>query len=265
MPEPTAEAATAIWRAILMGEYAPLRRGRRFFKLIPSHPRCRFCNAPFGPPGKYISALFGKRPSRKNPNFCDICSLAMPIGGTEIELSMLFADVRGSTALAEAISPLQFSRILNNFYRVASDILVASDALIDKFVGDEVIGLYVPGFAGPDHARRAIESAEAILCATGHGGTGTEPWLPIGVGVHTGTAYVGGVGTADGVNDLTALGDAVNTTARLAAQAAAGEILASEKAYAASGLDRGNPEQRYLPLKGRTKQVCVRVLRPAAA
>ena len=246
-----------------MGEYAPLRRGRRIFKLIPSHPRCRFCNAPFGAPGRFISLLFGKRPSRKNPNFCDICSLAMPIGGAEIELSMLFADVRGSTALAENISPLEFSRILNNFYGVATDILVASDALIDKFVGDEVIGLYVPGFAGKDHARRAAESAEALLRATGHGGAG-EPWLPIGIGVHTGIAYVGGVGTAEGVNDLTALGDAVNTTARLASQAAAGEILISEKAYAASGIERGAPEQRYLSLKGRSKRVCVRVLKAAA-
>ncbi|MDP3727698.1 MAG: adenylate/guanylate cyclase domain-containing protein [bacterium] len=261
---PTPDAASETWRAILMGEYAPLRRGRRFFKLLPSHPRCRFCNAPFGAPGRLISSLLGKRPSRKNPNFCDICSLAMPIGGAEIELSMLFADIRGSTALAENISPLEFSRILNNFYGVATDILVASDALIDKFVGDEVIGLYVPGFAGADHSRRAIESAESLLRATGHGSAG-EPWLPIGIGVHTGIAYVGGVGTADGVNDLTALGDAMNTTARLASQAAAGEALVSEKAYAASGLDRGNPEQRYLTLKGRTKPVCIRVLRPAAA
>lgn len=73
------------------------------------------------------------------------------------------------------------------------------------------------------------------------------------------------MGTADGINDLTALGDAVNTTARLASQAAAGEILVSEKAFAASGIERGMPEQRYLTLKGRTKPVCVRVLKPAAS
>mgnify|MGYP001558119103 CR=1 FL=1 len=257
-------AAEEIWRAILTGQYAPLRRGRKIFKFIPSQPRCKFCNAPFGSPGKFISALLGKRPSRKNPNFCDICALAMQIGGAEIELTMLFTDVRGSTALAEKLGAASFSRCLNRFYKIAVDILIGSDALVDKFVGDEVIGLFIPGFAGPHHARLALEAAEEILFETGHRRP-EGPWLPLGAGIHTGTAYVGAIGTPEGVNDLTALGDSVNTTARLASQAQAGEILISEDAYQAAGAERDGSEQRYLQLKGKSKPVCVRVLKSVAA
>jgi adenylate cyclase len=86
----------------------------------------------------------------------------------------------------------------------------------------------------------------------------------VGAGVHTGTAYVGAVGSQE-VADFTALGDAVNVTARLSSAAAAGEILISEEAYAASGLDLGELETRRLELKGRGVPVDVRVLRVDAA
>lgn len=89
-------------------------------------------------------------------------------GGAEIELALLFADVGGSTALGEQMTPLAFSQLINRFYNAATDVLVSSDALIDKFVGDEVIALYLPGFAGPEYTRRAIEAAHDLLKATGY-------------------------------------------------------------------------------------------------
>jgi len=182
-------------------------------------------------------------------------------GGAEIELTMLFADARGSTALAENMSASEFTRLMNRFYDVATDVLVKTDALIDKLVGDEVIGLYVPGYAGPDHPQKAIKAAQQLLLATGHGGS-SEPWLPVGVGVHTGVAYVGAVGGKDGlVADITALGDNVNITARLASKAGQGEILISEAASAAVGLNQMNLEQRQLELKGKKERVGVRVMR----
>ncbi len=247
------------WRAFLTGEHRDLTRGRRLFRLIPSHPRCKWCSAPFGAPGKYISQLVGKRPERKNPNFCTACFATLRLGGAEIELSFLFADVRGSTALAERIGPTAFRNLLNKFYGVAVDALLAQDALVDKFVGDEVIGLFIPALSGADHARRAIAAAEQMLRRTGHG-TGKEPWLPIGVGVHTGVAFVGAVGDENGVRDLTALGDPVNTAARLASVAAAGEILVSDAAVACAGVDMGAREHRELVLKGKSERIGVRVL-----
>src|SRR5258705_10070605 len=86
-------------------------------------------------------------------------------------------------------------------------------ALLEKLIGDEVAGFFVPGFAGADHARVAVEAGEEILRATGHGEAG-GPWVPVGVGVHTGLAYVGAGGAGGGVPDITVLGDAVNTASR---------------------------------------------------
>ncbi|MBI4225446.1 MAG: adenylate/guanylate cyclase domain-containing protein [Candidatus Sungbacteria bacterium] len=256
---PTYHTIEDEWLAFLTGEHKELKRGRKIFRLIPSHPRCKWCSAPFGIPGKFISQLLGKRPERKNPNFCNACFSTLKIGGAEIELSFLFADVRGSTALAERIGPAAFRNLLNRFYGIAVDVLLAQDALVDKFVGDEVIGLFIPALSGKDHANRAIEAAQELLRRTGHG-AGKEPWLPIGAGVHTGIAFVGAVGDENGVRDLTALGDPVNTAARLASVAAAGEILVSDTALSQAGIDAGDREQRNLALKGKSETVAVHVL-----
>src|SRR5688572_13887191 len=154
-------------------------------------------------------------------------------GGTELELSMLFVDVRGSSQLAGRMSASEFSQLMNRFYKAATDVLIKTDAFIDKLVGDEVIGLYFPLFTGPNHARQAVLAAQQLLLVTGHAEE-QGPWLPIGIGVHTGIAFVGTVsGAEETVNDITALGDNVNITARLVSAAAPGEALISDAAYTA--------------------------------
>jgi adenylate cyclase len=179
----------------------------------------------------------------------------------EIELTMLFVDARGSTALAEKMSATEFSQLMNRFYHAATDVLVKTEALIDKLVGDEVVALYIPGITGAHHARKAMQAAQDLLRVTGHS-EAQGPWLSIGVGVHTGIAFVGAVGGVSGVvNDFTALGDNVNITARLASKAGAGEALISDATYAAAGLNFDNLEQRQLELKGKSETVGVRVLR----
>ncbi|HYU20968.1 MAG TPA: adenylate/guanylate cyclase domain-containing protein [Chloroflexota bacterium] len=175
---------------------------------------------------------------------------------------MLFADVRGSTSLAERASPTEFSQLMNRFYRVATGVLLQTEAIIDKFVGDEVVALYVPALAGSEHASAAVRAGRELLRATGQGDRGGA-WLPIGLGIHTGTAFVGAIG-GEGVTDVTALGDAVNTTARLASVAGPGEALVSEATCAAAGLETGDMERRRLELKGRSEPVSVRVLRVAS-
>src|SRR4029079_6265324 len=109
-------------------------------------------------------------------------------------------------------------------YRVSTEVLIAHDAVIDKFVGDEVVALFIPALTGPGHAKHAVDAAREMLRATGYQDR-SGPWVPLGIGIHTGTAYVGTIG--DTVTDFTALGDAVNVTARLASEAAGGEILVS--------------------------------------
>ena len=185
-------------------------------------------------------------------------------GGTELEISMLFVDVRGSTDLAERMTATDFAQLMNRFYEAATDVLIRTDAVIDKLVGDEVMALYVPLFTGPNHARPAVHAAQELLRATGHGEK-QGPWLPVGVGVHTGVAFVGTVMGAEGsVDDITALGDNVNVAARLASMAAPGEALISEAACACADVNLGEVDQRKLELKGRSEPILARVLRVSA-
>jgi adenylate cyclase len=240
-----------MWRSILLGTDPRYARTRAMLKHIPSAPRCKMCAAPFGGLGRPLMHLMHRDRWAKNPRYCGSCFRVLEEhrGGAEIEASFLFADVRGSTSLAEGMSPTAFRRLLDRFYEVASRVLVDHDAIVDKFVGDEVIGLFIPALAERVHAARAIEAAHALLRATGHADAG-GPWLPIGIGVHTGVAYIGSVGEPP-VTDLTALGDVVNTTARLASAAATGETLVTEAAVLASGFDPAGFERRELELRGK--------------
>lgn len=260
------QSAEELWREFLTQGEPNVRRLRQFFRRVPSDPRCKMCSAPFRGVGGALTRLIGLGPSTMNPRFCGYCERKVRAigGGAEVELTMLFADVRGSTGLAEGMSATEFSRLMNRFYSAATNVLIERDGLIDKLVGDEVIALYVPGYAGARHACQAIEAGRNLLAATGHGG-GNGPWLPVGIGIHTGTAFVGTVGIEEGATDVTALGDAVNVTARIASQAAAGEILVSAAAMTACGRAYGELERRQLALKGHAQPVDVAVLRAPPA
>jgi adenylate cyclase len=111
--------------------------------------------------------------------------------------------------------------------------------------------------AGPEHARRAVDAGLALLRETGH--AGGAPWIPIGIGVNTGVAFVGAVGTADHV-EFTALGDAVNVCARLATEAGSGELLATLATADAAGVEAVSLEHRRLALRGKTEATNVVVL-----
>jgi adenylate cyclase len=166
--------------------------------------------------------------------------------------------VRGSTALGEGLPPAVYSQILNRFYGDVSEVLMRTDAFIDKFVGDEVMGIFLPIFAGNAYAQQAVRAAEEILAKAY---TSQESELSIGVGVHTGSAFFGTVSGAGGVfSDFTALGDTVNVAARLVSAAAPGEALISESTCTAAGLDTSTLEQRVLEVRGRSDPIGVRVL-----
>lgn len=231
---------------------------------IPSNPRCVSCFMPFGGIGGALGriGILMSRQSAKNPRFCTACDAfnAKYSGGAEIELTMLFVDVRGSTAIAENMNPAEFSRLMNRFYQATINVLVQADAFIDKLVGDEVTALFIPGYAGKEHARKAVEAGRTLLRVTGHGQP-EGPWIPVGVGIHTGEAWVGSiVGASGDAADFTALGDNVNVAARLASQAGPGEILISEATLDAAQIETQGLEERQLELKGKSESVSVRVL-----
>jgi adenylate cyclase len=169
-----------------------------------------------------------------------------------VEISVMFADVRGSTGLAEKLPPGEFGQLLTRFWGTAARVVDHEDGIVDKFVGDEAVALFIPGFAGKDHAARAIRAARALLADTGHD-DGT-PWVPLGIGVHTGISFVGYIGEGDAL-DFTALGDTVNIAARLTSMAGPGEVLISDTAAEAAELDTSGLEKRTLELRGREQSV----------
>jgi adenylate cyclase len=254
MSEDHAHEHSEGWRKALLGETKGLRTVRRLVGWIPAGPRCKLCAAPLRPPGSVVLRPIGFGPSKLNRRLCNSCfgTIGKRPGGAEIELSLLFADVRGSTALAERIPAQEFSQLISRFYGIAAKVVDGWDGIVDKFVGDEVVALFIPGLAGADHAARAIAAARDLLRETGN--DGGEPWIPIGVGVHTGTAFVGRVGEGD-ATDFTAVGDTVNTTARLASEAGAGEILVSAAAASAATFDTASLSSRTLLLRGRDESV----------
>jgi adenylate cyclase len=249
----------AWWRSVLTDPKQHFEPLRPYFLRIPSAPHCKLCGAPFKGIGGAVMGPLGFRPWPKNPSICTACITDMnrqPPGGAEIECSLLFADIRGSTRLAEQASATDFAALLRRFYAVGSRAIIDQNGIVDKFVGDEVVALFIPVYAGPHHARRALRCATDLLAATGHGSAG-GPWLNLGVGIHSGVAFVGTVAVGGEVSDFTALGDTVNAAARLAGEAAAGEVLVSDSALDNAGAQPGGGEHRTLALRGRQAELAV--------
>lgn len=259
MPDP-GQKNEEFWRDFLSHPDTLMRRGRRILMRLPADPRCRLCAGPFTGPGGAAMRLIGKRQSAANPNYCTSCEsiLLKHHGGAEVAGSCLFADIRGSTALAEGISATAYRQLLDRFYTTASETVFDNDGMVDKFVGDELMAVFPPMLGALNHPARAVACAQALMRATGHADPG-GPWVPIGAGVHSGTVWFGAVGEGAHV-EITVVGDPVNVTARLAAAAAPGEILVSAQAAVEAGLDGALPH-RSLELKGKSEPMEVVSLR----
>jgi adenylate cyclase len=248
------------WRKSLEEGILPGQIMRRVFRAIPSSPRCAMCFAPFHGIGSIIlKPLPFTTPSRKNPMWCKMCFEASPIGGAEVPTGVLFADIRGFTSYSEGRSPEEVAKLANRFYSVATNVLSHREAVIDKLVGDEVMALFVPGFAGKDtYITKMVDAADALLRAVGYGGD-SDPWLPLGVGLDAGTAFVGNVGEGH-VKDFTAIGDVVNTAARIQSAAKMGQIVMSERVYEYVRDRYPEAPMVQLDLKGKSAPVAVRVI-----
>jgi adenylate cyclase len=243
-----------ISRGVLMGTNQGLRFGRHVFMALPSAAHCKLCASPLKGGWGRVMSVIGKAPWPKNPKYCSWCfkDMVRRRAGAEIPCSLLFADVRGSTGLAEQMTPTEFRGLMDRYFAIATDVLVNNDAIVDKFVGDEVIALFIPLLTGELHASRAIASGQALLAAT-------AGWISIGAGVNTGIAFVGAIGPDDQA-EFTAMGDPVNVAARLASAAGAGELLVSAAALQAASFDDSGLEHRRLDLKGKSESTEVAVL-----
>ena len=225
-----------------------MSRYRWFNRRIPANPRCRLCLVPFAGVGRLLRI----RPSRKNPNFCMGCFEMAPLGAHDMEVGVLFADIRGFSSWCEGRSPEAVERALNVFYGITTAVLAERDAIIDKLVGDEVMGLFLTAFPslGSKACSVMVGGAEEILRRVQL----SDAVLPLGIGVNFGVARVGNVGGGS-VKDFTAVGDVVNTAARLQSHAQSGEIVMSDAVYerVKNGYPHATPVT--LALKGKNTSV----------
>ncbi len=243
----------AMWREVLLHGH------RHRLAFLPGSMRCTTCNVALkGLGAGIVRATTGIHQSRKNPSFCNICDDALPHGGAEVDVAVLFADVRGSTGLAEKLGPRAFASLLNRFYDAASQAILPLNAMIDKMVGDEVVALFFPN-TGARYRANAVHAAVRLLRNLGYGSPGGG-WIPVGVGINAGNAFCGRIGVGE-VHDFTALGDTVNTGARLQAQARPGEIVMSDELYREVSSEYPGLEPRTFQLRGREAELRGRVLK----
>jgi adenylate cyclase len=240
------------WEALWAFEHTSGPRAlKRLWSALPSSPRCGMCGAPFAGFGRMITRPLGYRPSRKNPHLCATCVELSPPGGMTATTGILFADLRGFTSASEGRDPEEVSKTLRRFYGCAEQVLFP-EALIDKLIGDEVMALYL---CWPDSdvtlesaPGLMLEHARDLLGAVGYGDPG-GPFVEVGIGLDFGEAFIGNIGDR-AVYDFTAIGDVVNTAARLQSEAAGGEIVISERV--AAGLSGSAGEPIELELKGKS-------------
>lgn len=251
------------WQEMLTEGNALLDKGRAVLGRIPADSRCMFCHGPFDGLGGRVMSIVGKGQAREDPRVCNSCvkqGQKHP-GGAHVDVATVFADMRGSTPTAERIGDRAFSELIDRFFTTSSKALIDAGAIVGRLAGDQASGYFVPGFAGPNYAQAALDAAVELLRVTGHADE-DGPWIPLGVGVHAGNAYVGVVGSAGGSTERTALGDDINIGARLADSAGVGEILASRPLTEMIGLDTDGLEHRMLDLKGKSAPFDVAVIRP---
>ena len=249
-----------LWATIFgPGGHPALSKQHWLHRKLPRDPRCRLCLVPFSGLGGWIMGKRGKAPSSRNPHYCAACDgflEAFP-GGAEVEMSVLFVDVRGSVGAAETMPPADVSARINGFLERGTALITAHDGFIMAFYGDCIVAVFPPGFCGEGHAQKAIAAAKA-LCRI----EGDDP-VPLGVGVHTGPVYIGTVQAARGLfRDVSIFGHAVNICARLAANAPPHSAVISADCFTAAGQQVPEEAENYT-LKGASEGVRAAVVTAA--
>jgi adenylate cyclase len=162
-------------------------------------------------------------------------NLQLEKGGALTEVTLLFSDIRGFTAMSERRQPQEIVRMLNEYFELMVDVIFKHEGTLDKFVGDEIIAIFGAPVALPSAEIKAVECAVDMLAVLAEFNRvrvaeGQEE-IKIGIGINTGTVVTGAIGSSRALQ-YTAIGDAVNTASRLCSVAKANEILISEPTYA---------------------------------
>ena len=158
--------------------------------------------------------------------------------GRLAEVSILFADIRGFTSIAEGESPQETVSMLNAFFSAMADVVFRHEGNLDKFIGDCVMAVWGPPSPHEDDPARALRAAlemqDAVETLNEAREANGQTRIEIGIGVNTGQAVVGYMGSADR-HEFTAIGDCVNTASRLCNVAKGNEVLAADSTVSKAG------------------------------
>ena len=209
---------------------------------------CLVCGTALEGPLGLLFHLFGIKRSTRNPNVCNRCDAHMQEGRV-IELSVIFADLTGFTEMTNRLGAERSYEVVDTFFKMANDVLVKNDAFIDKYIGDAVMAIFNAPIPNAKHARGATTAALGIQ--EGLKSVSKELGLDLQarVGVATGYARVGRLGSTDR-KDYTAIGDVVNLASRLEAFARPGEVIVDGKAFTQIAEDYPNLTPEELNVRG---------------
>ena len=173
---------------------------------------------------------------------------AVKLGGERKEVTVLFADLRGFTSWTEGVDPETALHMLNGKLAIAVDALIQHGGTLDKYMGDAVMGVFNAPNPDPDHAWHAAQAAWQLIRALK-----SDPVLQFSVGINTGTAVAGNIGTAQAMN-YTVIGDAVNQAKRLQEMAKPGQVLISGATQALLPEQVGLLPLGQFQLRGRSQE-----------
>jgi len=256
-----AQGNEGLWYQVFAEGHPVLVKQHRLHRHLPSEPRCKLCYVPFKGIGGWIMRFRGKGRNSRNPNFCNACDgfLAAFPGGAEVELSMLYVDIRNSTQYADGATAAAVSRRVNAFLNAVTDVIVKTDGFILAFYGDCVVAVWPPGFSGAQHAQKCLQAARQLAQLRMTDPDGQS--IPVGVGAHTGKVFISTVSALQGsFRDVSVFGRNVNVTARLAGAAKPFEALVSAELLQAANADTTGQAAQSLQLKGITEPVAAYTL-----
>jgi adenylate cyclase len=180
------------------------------------------------------------------------------LGGQRQEVTILFADLRGYTSLAESLSPEQLVEVLNGHLTAAAQAILAQEGTISQYAGDLVMAIFNAPLPQADHALRALRAASALREAqvAYHAELSADLRMEFGVGIATGDALVGNIGARELLH-YTAVGDTVNLAQRLEEMAGGGEILLTESCFRAVEADVQVAARGVTAVRGRSEPVSI--------
>lgn len=241
-----------LWYQVFQVGHPVLSGKQKRFSMLPGRTRCKMCYAPLNGLGGWITKRMGLQASSRNPLFCNACDgfLQTFPGGAEVDLAIMFCDLRGSVELSAGMSPKEFKELIVFMRETIIPVLWHSEGFVLQFQGDSIIGVWPPGFSGKDYVKKAVDGAykmsEVLKSAKLNGKT-----VPVGISLHAGRAYLGTVASVgNDLQEVSAFGYDVNVAARLSDAAKAGEVLISEAALMAAGRHAEAVDLQSFELKG---------------